>query len=373
MLARFLFEVAIFILFKVHDSQFSPGFIYLGLNCTNNHFMTVHNRVEARYMATTQTQEIIESEQVETSAWSSIGLLKIAGIMLTIAAVWRLVDQFVLGLGSTWMNILPSKLFPFLIILGFFWKYRPREIDSVLGLSRENFQVQLAIGLLIGIAISFGIDFGGTIVYGLLIDPTYPLQLHILNPDLLGYMLFFFLTNAFLEETLFRGLLINAFKTRQTTNRAILLSAIIFGIWHAGWPLLNGAAGSDAMNQIVTMVFFTTILGIFLGIYYERFNSSRSLVGPIVIHTMFNYVSECFKIGPEPVIQGPDLVFSNPGLMAATLLMFFLVFIPLGLLLWKFKIEQVSAMWHRMTGGENDGEQTHSENEIIESTKDNEV
>ena len=371
MLARFLSEVDIFILSSAQDSYLSPDFVYRGLNCTNNHFMTVHNRVEARYMATTQVQTTIKSEQAKTSAWSSVGLLKIAGIMLTIAAVWRLVDQFVLNLGGTWMNILPSKLFPFLIILGFFWKYRPREIDSVLGLSRENFQVQLAVGLLIGIAISFGIDFGGTIVYGLFIDPTYPLQLHILNPELLGYMLFFFLTNAFLEETLFRGLLINAFKTRQSSNRAIMLSAILFGIWHAGWPLVNGAA--DALNQVASMVFFTTILGIFLGIYYERFNSSRSLVGPIVIHTMFNYVSECFKIGPEPVIQGPDLIFSNPGLMATTLLMFFLIFIPLGLFLWKFKIEQVSVMWYRLVGKENDGEQTCSEDEIITSKINSEV
>jgi membrane protease YdiL (CAAX protease family) len=333
--------------------------------------MAVHNRVEARYMTTTQVQEIIESEQTQPSAWSSISLLKIGGIMLAIAAAWRVVDQFVLGLGDTWLNIMPSKIFPFLIIIGFFWRYRPKEIDSVLGLTRENFQIQLAVGLLIGMAISFGIDFGGTIVYGLFIDPTYPLQLHILNQELLGYMLFFFLTNAFLEETLFRGLLINAFKTRQSSNRAIMLSAILFGVWHAGWPLVNGAA--DALNQVTSMVFFTTILGIFLGIYYERFNSSRSLVGPIVIHTMFNYVSECFKIGPEPVIQGPDLIFSNPGLMATTLLMFFLIFIPLGIFLWKFKIEQVSVMWHRLIGKENDGEQKHSENEIITSKKDSEV
>ena len=324
-------------------------------------------------MVTTQVQEIIESEQVEPSAWSSISLLKVGGIMLAIAATWRVVDQFVLGLGDTWLNIMPSKLFPFLIILGFFWKYRPREIDSVLGLSRDNFQAHLAVGLLIGIAISFGIDFGGTIVYGLSIDPTYPLQLNILNEELLGYMLFFFLTNAFLEETLFRGLLINAFKTRHSSNRAIMLSAIIFGIWHAGWPLVNGAAGSDAMNQVASMVFFTTILGIFLGIYYDRFNSSQSLVGPIVVHTMFNYVSECFKIGPEPVIQGPDLIFSNPGLMAATLLMFFLIFIPLGIFLWKFNIEQVSVMWHRLIGKENDGEQIHSENEITTSKHNSEV
>ena len=324
-------------------------------------------------MATTQVQEIIESEQTEQSGWSSISLLKIGGIMLAIAAAWRVVDQFVLGLGDTWLNIMPSKLFPFLIIIGFFWRYRPKEIDSVLGLSRENFQAQLAVGLLIGIAISFGIDFGGTIVYGLFVDPTYPLQLHILNEELLGYMLLFFLTNALLEETLFRGLLINAFKIRQSSNRAIVLSAIIFGIWHAGWPLVNGATGFEALNQVASMIFFTTILGIFLGIYYERFNSNRSLVGPILVHTMFNYVSECFKIGPEPVIQGPDLIFSNPGLMATTFLMFFLIFIPLGIILWKLKIEQVSVRLYRLVGKENDGEQTHSEDEIITSKNDSEV
>ena len=324
-------------------------------------------------MVTTQIQEKTEAEHKDIPFWTSAGLVKIAGIMLTISAIWRIVDQFVLGLGSTWLNILPSKLFPFLIIFGFFWKYRSSEIDSVLGLSRNNFQVQLVVGLFIGMAISFGIDFGGTIVYGLFVDPTYPLQLNILNEELLGYMLFFFLTNAFLEETLFRGLLINAFKTRQSSNRAIMLSAIIFGIWHAGWPLVNGFADSEVINQVFSMVFFTTILGIFLGIYYERFNSSRSLVGPIVIHTMFNYVSECFKIGPEPVIQGPDLIFSNPGLMATTLLMFFLIFIPLGIFLWKYKIEQVSVMWHRFIGKENNGGQTESEDEIITSKNNSEV
>ncbi len=298
-------------------------------------------------MAITQVQETIDQEHAESSTWSSINLLMIAGIMLTIAVVWRLIDQFVLSLGKTWMNILPSKLFPLLIILGFFWKYRSGEVESVLGLSRNNLQAQLIFGLLIGLAISLGIDFGGTIVYGILIDPTYSLQLHILNEGFLGYMLFFFLTNALLEETLFRGLLINGFKTRQTANRAILLSAMVFGVWHAGWPIVNGAIGVDALGEIASMVFFTSILGVFFGIYYEKFNTCQSLVGPITVHTLINFISECFKIGPEPVIQGPDLIFSTPGLMIATFLMFLLTFIPLGIILWRYKIEQLSAIWHR--------------------------
>jgi len=308
-------------------------------------------------MVTTQIQEKPELEHNDTSQWTTTGLIKIAGIMLTIAAIWRITDQFILGLGSTWMNIFPSKLFPFLILLGFFWKYRPQEIGSVLGLSKDKIKSRLAIGILIGIFFAIGIDIGGTVLYGVFIDPTYPLQLHILNEELLGYMFIFFLTNAFMEEALFRGLLLNAAKTRFSSNASIMLSAIIFGLWHAGWPLVNGAMGGEALGGVASIVFFTMILGIFFGIYYERFSSSKSLLGPIAVHTIINFVNECFKVGPEPVIQGPDMIFANSGLMMMTFLMFFLTFIPLGIILWKTKLEQVTSFWLRVTGKERSEEQ----------------
>jgi len=299
-------------------------------------------------MATTQTQELIEPTRQEVSPWTSIGLVKLSGIMLLIAVIWRIIDQFVLGLGNTWMNIFPSKLFPFLIILVVFLKFRPIEIESVLGLSRNRIRAQFTVGLIIGIIFAIGIDFGGSIVYALFLDSTYPLELHILNQELLGYTFLFFLTNAFLEETLFRGLLLNAFKTRMAPTVSIVLSATIFGFWHAGWPIING--GPDVLGQVASMVFFTMLLGMFFGIYYERFSSAGSLIGPITIHTIINFCSENFKIGPEPVIQGPDLAFSNGALMVTTLLMFFLIFVPLGLFLWKYKIEQVTDHWQKLIG-----------------------
>lgn len=299
--------------------------------------------LEVHFMKAVQTQKMAESTSEEKPSWASIGLFRISGIMFSLAVVWRIADQFVLSLGSTWLNILPSKLFPFLILLGFFWKYHPQEIASVLGLSRDRIRAQFAIGFLIGTIFTIGIDFGGTIVYVLFIDPTYSLGLHILNEDLLWYSFLFFLTNAFLEETLFRGLLINTFKTKMSSMTSILLSAIIFGIWHAGWPIING--GVDVLGQVASMIFFTMILGILFGIYYERFSSASSLIGPIAVHTITNFFSENFKLGPEPVIQGPDLIFSSIGLMTTTLLMFFLVFIPLGLFLWKFRIGQITGLW----------------------------
>ncbi|MFW9805663.1 MAG: lysostaphin resistance A-like protein [Candidatus Thorarchaeota archaeon] len=264
-------------------------------------------------MVQTTVQERPPSVKEEHSFWSSLSLLTVSGIMLIIGIAWRVVDQFVLGLGDTWINIMPSKLFPFLIIVGFFWRYRRPEIETALGLSRNQMRVQLSVGLVMGLLISGLIDIGSTVVYGLLLDPSYPLELHILNPQLLGYTLLFFITNAFLEETLFRGLLQNGLKTRFSANMAIVLSAIAFGFWHAGWPLLNG--GPNVAREVSMMVFFTTILGLLFGVYYERFSSGQSLTGVIVAHTIFNFVNENFKIGPEPSMQGPDMAFLTPGLL----------------------------------------------------------
>lgn len=300
-------------------------------------------------MVTTMTQKSSDSVHDEKSIWASMSILTLSGIMLTIGVVWRIVDQFVLGLGDTWLNILPSKLFPLLIIIGFFWKYRRDEIASVLGLSNNQLKAQLAAGLVIGFMISALIDFGGTIFYGLVIDPTYPLELHILNPELLGYMFFFFLTNAFLEEILFRGLIQNSLKTRYSAKVAILTSAIIFGVWHAGWPLLNASPGESVITTVSMMVFFTTILGLLFGIYYERFSSGESLMGLVVAHIIFNYVSECFKIGPEPTMQGPDLGFANSGVMMVSMLFFLIIFSILFIVFWRYKIEQFSDGWNRIS------------------------
>jgi hypothetical protein len=57
-------------------------------------------------------------------------------------------------------------------------------------------------------------------------------------------------------------------------------------------------------------------------------------------------------------------------MMTVTLLMFFLIFIPLSLFLWKFKIEQVTAFWQRTIGNNSDEEQDASKNEIKEKVND---
>ena len=71
-------------------------------------------------------------------------------------------------------------------------------------------------------------------------------------------------------------------------------------------------------------------------------------MGLVIAHTIFNYVSECFKIGPEPTMQGPDLGFANSGVMMVSLLFFLIIFSLLFVVFWKYKIEQFSEGWNRI-------------------------
>ena len=300
-------------------------------------------------MTTTITQKTVKSVQEQPSMWSSMNLLVIAGIMLTIAIIWRIVDQFVLGLGDTWMNIMPSKLFPFLILIGFFWKYRRSGVDLVLGLSKNQLRSQISVGIILGLLLTFMLRLGGPLIYGLFLDASYPIDVHIINIELLGYTFLFFMVNAFLEETLFRGLLQNALKTRVTPNKAILFSAVVFGLWHAGWPILNGGPIGEVMSQVFALVFGSLILGLLFGFYYERFSSGQSLVGIIVIHTILNFIGECFKIGPEVVTQGPDIPLYSPLLTLVSFVLFLMIFSTLFILFMRYKIEQVSASLKRLS------------------------
>ena len=289
--------------------------------------------------------EVSERQQNQNaSIWSRMSLIHLSIIMLIIAASWRVVDVFILGLGNTWINILPSKLFPLLIIIGIFWRFRNEETKPILGLSSTMLRPHLAMGLIIAISLFFSVDVGGPLLYASLFDPSYSMALNVVFLDYIWYVFLFMFVNAIFEETLFRGLLQNAFKTHTTPNRAIILSAIFFGIWHVVWPLASSMEGGNA-TEAIALVVMTGIFGGLFGVYYERFSSGKTLSGPILAHALLNFFNECFKFGPDPSVEGPDFSFQSPILMALTLLMYLGAFIVLLIIAWRFKIEQVQTFW----------------------------
>ncbi|MHA1924811.1 MAG: CPBP family intramembrane glutamic endopeptidase [Candidatus Thorarchaeota archaeon] len=284
----------------------------------------------------TVLQDYATEERV--SIWSRMNLLEIGAAMLAFAALIRVIDILVLGLGDTWINIMPSKIIPLVVLISLFWIYRNHEIRSVLGLSQTALQRNILLGAVLGITMYLLMDTIPVIIFGSFIDPSYPLEFHVLVPDLLWYQFLFFLTNAVLEETLFRGLLQNGLSQRYTSGRAILYSALIFAAWHMIWPFVNGPAVTP--GQTVAMLLFSVIFASFMGVYYEKFTRRTSLVGPIVAHTLVNFFNEGFRIGPEPVIQGPDVVYSSPALLSVTMVMFFVTMTVLFVGAFRFRIDQ---------------------------------
>ncbi|MFX0108995.1 MAG: lysostaphin resistance A-like protein [Candidatus Hodarchaeota archaeon] len=275
-----------------------------------------------------------------------MGLLPLAGLLFFVAVIWRVFDIFVLGLGDTWINIMPSKLFPLLIIAGIFWKYRNAEFSSVLGLAKgPYFKTQIVLGIGIFAAWHLMLNVFPKIIYGYL-DPSYNVGFVILNVDILWYLFLFFLTNGFLEEVLFRGLLQNSFRQRTSTFGAIMLSGFLFGIWHVTWPLVNGLNSEFSVGQAISLVVFSWVFAIFYSYYYENFSSRRTLVGPITAHTFMNFINENFKVGSDPLVQGPDYFYGSPTLLGLTIGMFLITFFALTFMAYRYRIEDVQRHWN---------------------------
>lgn len=306
--------------------------------------------LEVSQMTITEiAQETQGKEQTSEHPLSKIGLLPLAGLLFLVAVVWRIVDIFVLGLGDTWINIMPSKLFPLLITAGVFWKYRRTEFSSVLGLAKgPYFRTQIVLGIGIFAAWHLMLNVFPKIIYGVM-DPTYNVSFVILNVDILWYLFLFFLTNGFLEEVLFRGLLQNSFRGKTSTFGAISLSGLLFGVWHVTWPIVNGLDSGFSVGQAISLVVFSTIFALFYGYYYENFSSRRTLVGTITAHTFMNFINENFKVGSDPLVQGPDYFYGSPILLGLTIGMFLLTFIVLTFAAYKYRIEDVQKHWHRIT------------------------
>ncbi len=276
-----------------------------------------------------------DEEVAASPLLSRMNLLPLALGILALSIAFRLIDVLILNLGDTWLNILPSKVLPLAIILFVFWHYRPKEIHSVLGISDSSMVVHLGIGVLLFFILFVIVDLGAVVLYATMLDPSYPLTLDIVNTELLPYVLFFFLVNAIMEETLFRGVLQNGLKTRFSVNKAIAISALTFGVWHACWVLVTGEIMSG-----IALVVFSGILGAFFGVYYERFSSGKSLMAPIMAHTLFNFFNETVKVGPVTGYQGPD-VYTNPAILSIGMILFLVAFPILFVLAGRYRVEDV--------------------------------
>gem|GEM_PF-1874187 len=82
------------------------------------------------------------------------------------------------------------------------------------------------------------------------------------------------------EEGIFRGCILGGLLNRYGVKSSIILSSLLFGLYHLGYPfLLDWPSGTIT---IITHIFYSFTVGLFLGYLYIK--AGRNLLGPVSYH-----------------------------------------------------------------------------------------
>ena len=88
---------------------------------------------------------------------------------------------------------------------------------------------------------------------------------------------------AFAEELACRGYLLRALETKLGERRAILLSGMVFGLFH----LIN--LTHEPAKDVLLQILYTFVIGIVFAVVRVK---TKSLFWPIIAHTALNFVYE---------------------------------------------------------------------------------
>lgn len=101
---------------------------------------------------------------------------------------------------------------------------------------------------------------------------------------LLGSFASNFMQNGFLEEFLFRGILQTRLRLLTGPGWAMVLQALVFGVWHLGVGYSN-TGHTGLLPAIAITIAQQSLIGLALGILFE---CTRNLVVPSVVHIALN-------------------------------------------------------------------------------------
>jgi len=221
-----------------------------------------------------------QAEQHNTR--SLAGAIVVALALFLVVFVLRYAEVFVPGLNTLPDKSIVSKGLGFTLILGYLRVLR-KPISSI-GLHSRNFDKALLIG---GLSL--------LILYVTL----YAVQFHLLNiagetPRLVFaaidkqtgtmgglvftmFYLFGQIVNAFMEEGIFRGVMLPHLMRRFRFWQANALQALLFGLAHLVWPFSSWARGlataEEVIAEAVPLMIATTVGGLVFGYLYYRTDS----------------------------------------------------------------------------------------------------
>lgn len=220
-------------------------------------------------------------------------------ILFFLAMFFRIIDIFVLKLDEVWGEIALSKIIGIFIIIIFL--YLIRNSLSDIGLHFEGFNKNMFYGLgLIMTAFIFAYFF--EILYLKYNGYSPELLFSAINDSLNGigvkdglifgvWLILGNVINSFMEEGLFRGIMVNLSSNKLTKLKANAFQALLFGLWHIVWPIKAVITGSMTFSSAVIFavgyIILSGLIGFTFGLLYIGTNS---LWGSFFAHTLNNTV-----------------------------------------------------------------------------------
>jgi membrane protease YdiL (CAAX protease family) len=218
-------------------------------------------------------------------------------VLLAIAFFLKWVDTFVLRLDERLGEIILCKTLGFVMVIVFVWA-AGRSLRDV-GLHSRQLGPSLLIGVVIAV-IALVAGYGAEFVAQLSKQPVFHFAGIDPKAGVTGGFLFVLwlilgnIVNSFMEEGLFRGVMVRLFRVRLSFWWANTLQAFLFGIWHLPWVLkwvqtgqieAHGGIVAAAFSQFMPML----LIGFFWGyLYLKTGNLWICWIAHFLNNTVFN-------------------------------------------------------------------------------------
>jgi membrane protease YdiL (CAAX protease family) len=138
-----------------------------------------------------------------------------------------------------------------------------------------------------------------------------------------SFYLFGQIVNAFMEESIFRGVMLPQLMRRVSFGKANALQAFLFGLAHLVWPLISWVSGQATAGEAIAEAGFlmvaTTVGGLVFGYLYYR---TDSLWTAFFAHLIDNVVGLFFhiQIASRLNAERDILMLASLGFIALVLL-----------------------------------------------------
>lgn len=274
----------------------------------------------------TTSPSMSSAERYNTLSLARPFVVALALFLLVVAL--RTMEIFVPGLDALPDKSILSKVLGLLLVLGYLQVLR-RPVRSI-GLHARNFDKAFLIGglsLILLYAVLYSIQF-----YRLSSAGESPqLVFGAINKEIgaMGglyftlFHLFGQIINAFMEESIFRGVMLPQLMRRFKFWQANVLQAFLFGLAHLVWPLINLISGQatlgEAVAQSTSLLIATTVGGLVFGYLYYRTDILWTAIFAHLIDNgagLFFHIQIAGRLNAERDI----LMLASLGFIALTLL-----------------------------------------------------